>query len=410
MIVCEKEIPNGSAKFRLVGTMKSPDDWTNDDIRTIVEAAKSGFDVPRIVKVREFSQSCLSSKGEMLPELVLQLIPEYENASKLVVDVFGDSRIPMTSIGELRKRGITYRERIEKARHLHELGASALLACRGEERALKQIDRLIFKSHKDGATVFRDRLGDAEFEFLDVELCPSLRRMSYLPHIDMSDDSDFCVSVPSKTLQSAMNRFYSTKEVARIMKHLKQDKMWEKCVEENASRIMCARRIDFSAPGSNCICCWNKRAMFNVSHFMADGFQTELQEKFFCMWMNSTMGIIQLLSTAASTRGAWVGLQKSSVDKMRIPDIGRLESKDWKEVSNLWTRVSKMDLPSLIDQLEKNEGFRVELDDGLLRLLGIDDENARKNIASELRKGGLAAISALKHSMSGDRQGDFVED
>lgn len=405
LIVAEKGVPDKDATFKLVGTIKSPDNWTAQDIQTIVDAARIGENVEGIVVVRELPQSHLSPAGVMLPELILRLLPEYEMASKRVDGVFRKSSIPLVAFKEVRKRGVAYRERVERARHLHELGASALLAVRQEERALKQIDRLVYESHKGGTVTFRDRLGDMKFSFQDLEVCPALRRMSYLQHIDVTNETDFCVSKPSRTLEEVMRRFYSKEDVSRMMKRLKENRMWELCVRENSSRVICASRIDFAAPGTNSICCWSKHPMFNVSHYMAEGFEDERQERLFCLWMNSTLAIIQLLPAAASTRGTWVRLERFAVDRMLIPDFSQLRQNDWIHVDTLWDEVSKMGLVSLREQLELDEGFRARLDDGLLKLLGIQSKEDRLAIGSEMRHGVLVAIDALKRSMSGDRYG-----
>lgn len=72
LIVAEKGVPDKDATFKLVGTIKSPDNWTAQDIQTIVDAARIGENVEGIVVVRELPQSHLSPAGVMLPELILR--------------------------------------------------------------------------------------------------------------------------------------------------------------------------------------------------------------------------------------------------------------------------------------------------------------------------------------------------
>jgi len=336
----------------------------------------------------------------MLPELMLRVLPEYETARVAFNELIGKSRRRLVRFEQLRQRGVEYRERIEKARHIEEYGASALFACRDEGRALKKIDRLVFNSQSRSTATFRDRISGAKFSVPLGEVVPAIRRLAYLGTVDVTARSDFCVSKPGPALEKAMKSFYGEKEAARKLKLLRTKGRWEKIVQENSSRLVCAARLDFSAPGTTLVSCWASVPMFLASpNYMADGFANAREEKFFCLWMNSTLGIFQLLPAASSTRGSWVRLERFTVDRMLLPDPSSLSAEDWAKVDRLWGAVGTLPLRSLAEQFQDGDSFRQQLDDGLLELVGIATPAERAHFGGSLRSGTLAAIQALRRAM-----------
>jgi hypothetical protein len=53
----------------------------------------------------------------------------------------------------------------------------------------------------------------------------------------------------------------------------------------------------------------------------------------------------------------------------------------------------------LLDQMEQDHPFRVELDDSLLEFLEMEDSADRGDVARMLRRGVFEAIDTLRHTM-----------
>lgn len=398
LLVARKEKPPDGGTFRLVGTLMSPEAWDSDVPGLIADAAMGSENLEGYALVKEFPQASLATTGGLLSDLVLRLVPEYDTAKNLLEEVFSRSSIPLVNFKEWREKGATYQDRIEPVRHLNALGASALLAVRGEERALKRIDRMIFQSETGGMVTFRDVVGGAEYRFPVSEVQPCVRRLAYLKHIDVNGETDFCVKQPGAALEKPMERIYGRTDSHKMLNKLRADGFWRKCCEANSFHVLVARRIDLAAPGTTLISCRSSEPVFNTTNFAASGFKDANQEKLFCLWMNSSMGLLQLVA-ASPTRGSWVGIQRNIADKVILPDHERLSSRERDFVETLWTRVSRIELKSLLQQLEENDEFRSRLDDGLLEILGISNPNQRAEYATRIRLGASTAIRTLRRTM-----------
>lgn len=410
LLVAEKSPPSPKSTFRLVGTLLPPDAWDRDTLSRLVAGCQQGMSVEGASVVREFPQSMLAPGEDMLPGLMLRLLPEYDRACGAFERIRTQSTIPFIKFAELRRRGLVYRERIEKARHLEELGASALFACRQEERALRKIDRLYLESESQEKLVFRDRFSHATCEFDAKELCPALRRLSYIPSLDVSSGTDFCVRAVDESLRNLMIRTYGEKEGTRKWRRLKNRGFWEEVVSRNSARLIAAARLNFAAPGTTVLCCWSEEPMFLASpNYLAEGLRALREERFLCMWMNSSFAINQLVSATSATEGTWARIERFSLDRMWIPDFHEFSSDVWDGSERLWTKISRMEATSLLDQLTKGSELRTSLDAGILDLLGFKDKAAQSSSAEAVRRGLASAILALRESMGSGRDSSAEE-
>lgn len=405
LLVADKTPPHDGSTFRLIGTLRPPDDWDHDTLSMLIDASAKGRGMEGISVLREFPQSALEPGNEMLPGLMLRLLPDFDRACTEFESLRRDSPARFIKFSELRQRGLVYRERIEKARHIAELGGSALFACRQKERALRQIDRLYLEAEGPSKVVFRDRFNNSTCEFSPNELVPALRRLAYVPTLDVTSKSDFCVKKTGDSLRRLMERTYGAKEGPRKWRHLKDRGFWEDVIDKNSSRVIAAARLNFAAPGTTMLCCWSRTPMFLASpNYIAQGFRDQREEHFFCMWMNSSWAIIQLVSATSSTEGSWARIERFTLDRMWIPDFRSFTEETWRESENLWRRVSLMDATSLVEQVSKGSALRETLDEGLLGLLGFRDGDAREMSGVQVRTGIGSAINALRESMGSGRE------
>lgn len=403
LLVAEKSAPSADSTFRLVGTLLPPDEWNPDTLSKLIDGCKRGTSVGGVSILRGFPQSALAPGQEMLPGLMLRLLPEYDTARQEFEFVHHKSLVPFIKFAELRQRGLAYRERIEKARHLTELGASAFLACRQEERALRKIDRLYLDSTRGNAVVFRDRISNATYEFQSKELVPALRRFSYLRSLDITLDADYCVKSAGPSLEKVLVSIYGEKDGLRKFRHLREKGFWPTVVDQNSARVATAMRVNFAAPGTTVLSCWSETPMFTTHDYLASGFRSVNEEHFFVMWVNSSFALLQLISTTSTTEGSWARMERFTLDRLLIPDFHTFSRAMWEKSEKLWKTVSRLRASSLLDQLSSDSPFRTELDNGLLDLIGISDEVVRRVTGETVRAGVRAAILALRESMGSGR-------
>ena len=107
LFVARKEKPQGEAKFRLIGTLISPEAWQQDLPGLIADAASVGQNLDGIARIREFPQASLATTGGLLSELVLRLDPEYDRAKRRLDEITSLSAIRLIHFKAWRDRGGT---------------------------------------------------------------------------------------------------------------------------------------------------------------------------------------------------------------------------------------------------------------------------------------------------------------
>jgi hypothetical protein len=105
-------------------------------------------------------------------------------------------------------------------------------------------------------------------------------------------------------------------------------------------------------------------------------------EKTISLWLNSTLGAIQLLRTRTETRGPWIGFKKPNLDSLSILDPTALSGNQIQEFVRLFETVSLKPLLSLSEMpKDKTRHF---IDSEISRILKLPDCGVlRELLASE---------------------------
>ena len=108
----------------------------------------------------------------------------------------------------------------------------------------------------------------------------------------------------------------------------------------------------------------------------------EATEKALALWLNSSIGLLTLLATRNTTRGAWVQMKKADLVGMPVLDLRAIAPEQLQAMSNLFDDVAEDEferLPAMADC-----AARRRLDDGLAEILGLPDlDGLRRLLASE---------------------------
>ena len=108
----------------------------------------------------------------------------------------------------------------------------------------------------------------------------------------------------------------------------------------------------------------------------------ELAEKALVIWLNSSLGLLAILSERTSTEGGWVAMKKADLAELPILDVRQLSQAQLEGMSVLFDQLRDDDfqrLPNMVDC-----PARRALDDGLSQILGLPDlAGLRRLLASE---------------------------
>ncbi len=119
---------------------------------------------------------------------------------------------------------------------------------------------------------------------------------------------------------------------------------------------------------------WTLRANPNLHNKIPD---LDL-EKTISLWLNSTLGVIQLLRARTETRGPWIGFKKPNLDSLRILDPTALSENQIREFVQLFESIkSEQFLPLPKISIDKTRQF---LDTEISRILNVADYGALRDL------------------------------
>ena len=105
-------------------------------------------------------------------------------------------------------------------------------------------------------------------------------------------------------------------------------------------------------------------------------------EKALAVWLNSSLGLLTILTRRTSTEGGWVAMKKADLETLPVLDVRALSDSQRQGLSNLLDSLATSDFERLPGM--SSCSARKALDDGLSRVLGLPNlDTLRVLLASE---------------------------
>jgi hypothetical protein len=350
---------------------------------------------------------------ETLSGLLLRLIPEFRQALQSAEEIKERSSVPLISVSTFFERGGVQTSRwVLGGGWLRLYAPKALFAYRSGGRAIRDVDRLVVQTDEDGFLEVKDKEGGPSTRLRKAELVPALRRITHLSRFDVSEITDYCVYRAGSSVKQTVVRYYGATDGERRWKRITKGTAvgtWEDLVRKGMCNLAVAGRLDVAAPGTRFICCRSAEPFLLAAYgFMVKGFKTSLEEKLFCLWLNSSFALLSLLEKATITRGTWLRLEQFLLRQISIPDCEKLSPEQREEVEKMYNLFSREEWPPLVEQMKASDGPRARLDEALLSLLGFPSADSTR-IGHAVRGGILRAIGILQktmeHKMPENKQG-----
>jgi len=404
LFVAEKKVPQNEHKFALVGTKTSPTEWDAALVSSISDSIDDRRDCSddRFI-LRMVPQADLSISKGGLTRLLPRLMPGHDALSARIQPFLESDRlIPYGKLEESRGIFASVSELANKqvagpeGRGGVYFGTQALNISRDEESALKMVDRLILVSQNNKAMTVHDRVDGQKYVVPLESTLPSIRRLSYCSTMDASRSTDFIISKHTPQLESIMDNIYGKSRGKAFLVRVKEK--WPSVVQEGSASLHLARRINLSAIGTIHLAVFTDRPSF-LGHG-GWGIHCEKDDaKLLCLWFNSSLFLFELLSERTQTEGAWWRIDKGRLARTRVPDLSKLSGKEKTDLIALFDELSKVDFPSILNQLKNSFQGRLRIDEKWLRILGCPAVDATQ-VASELHTFLHYSLESLKTSMN----------
>jgi hypothetical protein len=116
------------------------------------------------------------------------------------------------------------------------------------------------------------------------------------------------------------------------------------------------------------------------------------------LWWNSTFLLNQLIDKRTEVEGSRVWFGKEAINPLPVIDYRKLTAVQRDSVLKLFSSLSEVSFPSILEQLEKNFDVRVKIDEAMARLAEIPGYDTRSSILN-LQRETAEKLEALRSMM-----------
>jgi len=199
----------------------------------------------------------------------------------------------------------------------------------------------------------------------------SLRTYSGVRHIDITGDEEVAI-VDSKILPKEMLKLSGLIPSSKVSKAARDIRL---AYDELADNILLVRKNQLSSPGLYWMAFYSdNRVLGTTSGLLNMHVTNDRVKKVLAVYFNSIIVLLQLIAFVAETRGAWVTLHGGQVwSHIHVPDLENLENEKIKEASQLFTKISKLNVKPLFERIKKQDKVQKSIDMVALDLVGLGD-------------------------------------
>lgn len=240
-----------------------------------------------------------------------------------------------------------------------------------ESRAIKKRDVWIVKALRGKRIIAEHRFLKNEVVVPANATCRGMRRITGVDIIDVTDDLDFIVVKDFPDLPKFLELFEGKKRGSSFMN------MWKKHVTGMLANLAFMRRFNISAQGSKLLSFYSSTPMSPLGLMWAIKVPVK-DAKILSLWLNSTPNILQVLRNRKETEGAFMQIDKYTLNDMLILNPQLLSSKEKQNLLELFQKIKNQKFPDILHQLKNKFSVRVELDYTLLTVLGIGDDKIER--------------------------------
>lgn len=207
-----------------------------------------------------------------------------------------------------------------------------------------------------------------------LEKC--MRKYHYARFLDASVEPDYLVLAPFEGLEKMVRL-----TVGRSLQIGEEVfERWRRVVEKRRGRVLVSSKVDISSPGLSLLAFYSDEPMVGVHMWMLRGGGVEAA-RVTALWLNSSFNLLQTLAERREVSGVWMKVDAYVLRESRVPNLSLLRPEDKLRLLEVFEKWRRVELPSIVKQLEEGHPFRRETDEAFAAALGLrvdfDDLYAR---------------------------------
>lgn len=402
LFVAEKTNPLKDHRFALVATKNPPTEWSDDDVVSIQEqidkTEETGLRIETRLAISEsFLQTDLIKENSGgLNQLVLSFDSGFTQALNNLHKYYKESSKVKPFVDIAQSNGydlFAYELRIKGGAHY---GSSALSISASEKRMKKKVDVLVYLDSDERELKVMNRFTKEVINVPRSHVTGQVRRFSDIDHMNITKDNEFIICSHYNRLLNLLESIYPEIEAKEFEKRIKRE--WTKKVKHGISNFTFVRRINLAAPGTRLLALFSDSPRFlSANSWGIRNLQGD-DGKIMCLWFNSTLFLMEILSKHSPTEGSWGQLDERYIFMMNCIDPSKINSEERKTLLNLFDEVQIKSFPSLLHQLSTPFELRKKIDTAFLNIIRIK-ETDQATLLEKMRIVTLGRITSMKETM-----------
>jgi hypothetical protein len=267
---------------------------------------------------------------------------------------------------------------------------NAMLSYEREERT--QIDWKITQEDKESVCAFNTKRA-IELKFPKAVLIPSTRTATGMDKMLIDRNYDYVVVNRFKGDES----FWDQENISGILKgRLEQ-------IETRSAYLIVAGRggLNLAAGGTKLLAFCSRKPIAPTWAFWSLRTRSFEDACLLVLWWNSTYMLNQLIDVRTEVEGARVWFGKSALEPLSVIDPNKLTKASEAKLLKVFSELSQLQFPSILEQLETKFKGRVKIDQELAKSLDIEEYTDLDSLA-KLYDDTSTKLKSLK-SMMGRR-------
>jgi hypothetical protein len=223
--------------------------------------------------------------------------------------------------------------------------------------------------------IFREEVGGRTFKVPREALLKTLRTYSGVKHMDITGEEEYAIVDPAYIPENIKRDFGLVDEKVK-----KAARGIREAYKDLAGDILLVRKLQIPSPGIYWLAFRSKDKVLGTTDRINVRVLGEIEPELLCLYLNSSIVLLQLLAFHVETRGAWIRLDKEGVwSEIHVPDLQNLEEDVRKSARELYKRLSKADLDPIYDRIKNRSPEQIEIDRIALRMLGLKNWDINLN-------------------------------
>lgn len=401
LFVAEKGTPKIDHKFVLVATKEPPTGWSDDTVKAIHEqiekTEQTGLKIDsKLAITMSFHQTDLIKETVGLNQLVLSFNQGFaELLGSLNSHYQASGKVkPFKKVAQSKGYDLfAYELRIKGGAYY---GSSALSISASEKRMKKKVDTLVYLDSNEKELRVRNKFSGEIAIIPRSHVIGQIRRFSNIDHINITEDTEFIISKYYDKLTNLIQTIYSEKDSKIFEQRIKQD--WAKKVNHGVANFAFVRRINLAAPGTKLLALYSANPRFLSANSWGVRNLYDDDAKIICLWFNSTLFLMELLSKHSPTEGSWGQLDERYIYMMQCIDPTQLTVEERQMLLGLFSEIQNESFPTLIQQLRMRFSLRKKIDSLFLKIIGVNERD-QQSLIDNMFNTTRERIENMKESM-----------